>query len=161
DGWLQRWTGHAGRFPADLVLGANCMLDWLGPAAVASAADDAIDMRLHEEAEIDALQAMPRSAAPDRPERADLAALRPLSPAPPEDRNAADVISRLTFSYPFESHCMRPARLSVTDLAHDEMAGNGLGNNGEAERAKLKSSDLGYPISNLKSQTSDLKSQIS
>lgn len=162
DGWVQRWTGHAGRFPADLVLGANCMLDWLGPAAVASSADGAIDMRLHEEAEIEALKAMPRSAAPDRPERADLAALRPLTPPPPADPNATDVIARVTYRYEYSDHCTRPARVSVTDLAHDEEAwGDRKAANGAArrERDTAETSVFGSQIANLRSEIPDRQSE--
>lgn len=122
DGWQTRWAGHAGKFPADVVLDANCMLDWIGPAAVASADAHAIDFHRHVPAEIEALKAMPRSASPDRPGRDDLAALKPLAPPPPQDDNANQVIQRVTYQYPFADHCLRPARLSVTALAHDQIA---------------------------------------
>ncbi len=120
DSWVQRWTGHPGRLPADMVLSANCMLDWIGPAGVASAAQRAIAFHLHDEADIESLKAMPRSAYPDRPDRADLAALKPLSPPPPPDDKAMDVIQRVTYRYPHADRCSRPARLSVTALTREQ-----------------------------------------
>src|SRR5437870_13167856 len=33
--WTARWSGHIGPIPADDVVGATCMLDWLGPVAAA------------------------------------------------------------------------------------------------------------------------------
>ena len=35
ESWDARWTNHAGPIPADEVVGARCMLDWLGPVASA------------------------------------------------------------------------------------------------------------------------------
>ncbi len=34
ESWAKRWTGHAGPLPAETILDASTMLDWLGPAAV-------------------------------------------------------------------------------------------------------------------------------
>jgi ATP-dependent helicase/nuclease subunit A len=35
--WSARWAGHRGALPADVVLGASSMLDWIGPVAAVTA----------------------------------------------------------------------------------------------------------------------------
>lgn len=116
DGWGERWAGHDGAFPADAILGARCMLDWLGPVSVAAGAG-VIDVTRHSAEEVAGWQ----SAHAKRPElserQRELAEMRPLDAAPSDDSVAAGVIGRLEHRYKFDAFTRVQAAQAVTALA--------------------------------------------
>jgi ATP-dependent helicase/nuclease subunit A len=118
DEWRSRWTGHAGPLPAADVLGAGCMLDWLGPVAAATG-PAAFDVVAHDP---DAVRQWrgPRPTYERWTERqAALARLEPISPAPPPDDVARRVIGRLTAPYPFEPFTrVAASRAATRDETH-------------------------------------------
>ena len=103
--WAARWKNHRGPLPADAVLGAATMLDWVGPVAAATGAPDRSDVFLmvrHEAADVAQWRhPSARSAAPGE-RLARLARLEPLDPPPAPHPLADDVARRLTARYPFE-----------------------------------------------------------
>lgn len=119
EAWQKRWTGHAGTLPAADVLQAGCMVDWLGPVTYAAAEQHPIELRAYDAEDVVQLKAMPKSAAPQRVDFGDLAALKPLSPPPPPDPLAQAVIARVKHQYDFADRCARPAVGSVTSLTHE------------------------------------------
>ena len=103
--WAARWAGHGGPLPADAVLGATTMLDWLGPVAAATGAPDrrdVFDVTSYDAADVMAWRhpSKQASAAGDRLAR--LARLDPLDPTPPPHALAVEVSRRLTARYAFE-----------------------------------------------------------
>ncbi len=115
ESWQQRWAGHEGPLPLSNVIGAGSMLEWIGPVAVATAAQQPIAMTAYSAGEVANLMAMPREAVATDDRRKDLAALRPLDPPPPRDAVADAVIERVTFRYRHHEHCLRPATVAATD----------------------------------------------
>ena len=118
--WTQRWANHDGPLPIEAILDARTMLDWLGPAAAATAslASPPIEIIRHDE---DApLTAPPKDAQQDvaAAQLAHLADLLPLAPMPETNEVATSVIDRLTRQYAFAKLDATPASLSVTALTH-------------------------------------------
>jgi ATP-dependent exoDNAse (exonuclease V) beta subunit len=100
--WAARWSGHRGPLPADAVLGARTMLDWLGPVAAATKAADVFEVRVHDPADVQAWRhpSQRGGAAGERLRR--LANLEPLDPPPGPHPVADEAIRRLTTRYAFE-----------------------------------------------------------
>jgi ATP-dependent helicase/nuclease subunit A len=116
--WEALWSTHEGRFPPGDVVGASCMLDWLGPVAAAMKQRDIEPIRVisHSVEEVKGWPT-PESLRPSEGERQRrLAQLQPLDPAPAPDKTAADVIARLTVKYAFESFTKIPAVEAATTL---------------------------------------------
>lgn len=123
ESWRNRWADHAGAFPPEMVLGARCILDWLGPAAAASTggAGEIIRIALHPAEEVASWQ----SAHSKRPiltaKQTELAQLKPLAEPPPAA--AGEVIDRLQFRYPFDDFTRLAAADAVTRReGHDAAA---------------------------------------
>ena len=114
--WAARWSGHEGPLPADAVLGARSMLDWLGPVAAATAPPRGEVFRVTSYSAADVLTwRHPSRRQPEWTEaQARLARLEPSDPAPPRNAAADEVISRLTWSYPPRAYTGVPAALAVT-----------------------------------------------
>lgn len=116
--WRARWGGdapHAGPFPADAVLGAGCMLDWIGPVA-AAAGPRVIEVHAHDAAEVLAFTTPAKQRPTLSAEQQRMAALEPLDPPPPAmDPVAQDVIDRLTSTYPYQPFAELPAAVAMTD----------------------------------------------
>jgi ATP-dependent helicase/nuclease subunit A len=120
DEWKALWRNHSGPLPADAVIGADTMLDWIGPAAAAIAGSGrpAFQVTMHTEEEVkdrilDDLGATPALS----PKQAALAALKPLDPPPPASPIADEVIRRLAWRYPFEAIAALRAAIAATDHA--------------------------------------------
>jgi ATP-dependent helicase/nuclease subunit A len=118
DAWKQAWSGHAGPLPESAVVGARTLLDWLGPvwAAEADTSAPCLELQVHSASALDAdrpgQRRAARSAVMD-----DICALRPVGPERAPQGEAATVVQRLGFVYPFESAVARPAVTRVTALA--------------------------------------------
>jgi ATP-dependent helicase/nuclease subunit A len=118
--WQALWRNHSGPLPADAVIGANTMLDWIGPAAAAIAGSGrpAFEVTMHTAEEVkdrilDDLGATPALS----PRQAALAALKPLDPPPPASPVTDELIRRLAWRYPFEAMAGLPAAIAATDHA--------------------------------------------
>ncbi|HXE55998.1 MAG TPA: PD-(D/E)XK nuclease family protein, partial [Tepidisphaeraceae bacterium] len=117
--WKNRWSDHAGAFPSDAILGARCMLDWLGPVAAATARSSGpvFDVVIHPAQEIATWQASHARRPTLTPRQEQLARLEPIVPAPPKSAEADQIIRRLEFVYPFEPFTRLAAVDAVTRLA--------------------------------------------
>ena len=103
--WAARWSGHAGPLPADAVLGATTMLDWLGPVAAAAGAPDRSDVfrvTAHDAIDVAAWRHPSQRASGSNERLERLARLEPLDPPPPPHPVADEAARRLTAAYPFE-----------------------------------------------------------
>ena len=115
-GWPAKWSGHAGPFPDEMVLGAKCVLDWLGPTAAATSAagGEVIRIEQHTAAEVASWQAAHSKRPVLSDAQARLAALRPLEAVPAATPAAREAIERLEFEYPFAPFTQIPAARAVT-----------------------------------------------
>jgi ATP-dependent helicase/nuclease subunit A len=114
ESWEARWTGHLGPIPADEVISARCMLDWVGPvaAAIRTAASAPVQIIPHTAEEV-AGWPSPEKLRPAAGERvATLARLEPLRGAE-ADPAANEIIARLTTPY---------AHRAFTELAASQAA---------------------------------------
>ncbi|MGB7158174.1 MAG: 3'-5' exonuclease, partial [Tepidisphaeraceae bacterium] len=129
DTWSMRWSGHRGPLPADAVLGANTMLDWIGPVAAATASDDStIALTRHTPDEVAAWPNPEELRPKPSPRLQQLVDLIPLDPAPPPNAQAHAIIRRLTFTRDHEPFADVSATASVSDLSkHGRAAPGGTG----------------------------------
>jgi ATP-dependent helicase/nuclease subunit A len=108
-GWGPRWSNHVGPLPAEEILGASSMLDWIGPVSAAAANCFAVFPHTAEQV------AGPKRGGNHRTEvNPRLAALQPLESAGPPTDAAQRVIARLETEYPFAKFTKIPAAQSVT-----------------------------------------------
>ncbi|HSI36435.1 MAG TPA: helicase-exonuclease AddAB subunit AddA [Tepidisphaeraceae bacterium] len=99
EAWQTAWTGHPGPMPAADVQAAGTTLDWLGPVAAMTAADNALAVTPHTADEV-ARWTGPELRRPTlTAEQEHLARLEPLSPAPPMTAEADAIVHRLTARY--------------------------------------------------------------
>jgi ATP-dependent helicase/nuclease subunit A len=113
ESWRARWTGHEGAMPADAVLGAMSMLDWLGPVAAMS---DAMQIVAHNSEEVRDWPSPESLRATEGERQQRLARLEPLSPAPARDVVADEIIARLTTPYRFDAFTRLAAVEAATAL---------------------------------------------
>lgn len=118
ESWAARWGGHVGPIPADEVVGARSMLDWLGPVACALHSPGSTPIRIIQHSSTDvAGWPNPEKLRADEGARiARLAELQPLKPAPAEDAAAKKIIDHLKWQYPFERFANLAATESATGL---------------------------------------------
>jgi ATP-dependent helicase/nuclease subunit A len=117
--WRDQWATHRGPLPAERILGALTMLDWLGPAAAAiegARSADRIEITWHDETQISqwTTAAVKRREMSDEMRR--LARLEPLAPAPATHPDAEQVRRRLTDGYRFREFTQLSAVQSVGSL---------------------------------------------
>jgi ATP-dependent helicase/nuclease subunit A len=119
DGWSSKWAAHAGPFPDDMVLGAKCLLEWLGPVAAAAsgAGDPIIHITAHSAEEVASWQALHGRRPTLSAEQSALADLQPLEPPPAGNEDARQTIDRLTYRYAFEPFTTLADAESVTGRA--------------------------------------------
>jgi ATP-dependent helicase/nuclease subunit A len=117
--WSSKWAGHGGPFPDDMVLGARCLLDWLGPVAAAAsgAGDEIVRTTSHSAAEVASWQASHGRRPTLSARQSALADLRPIEPAPVQNVEAQQAIDRLTYQYPFAPFAALGAAEAVTSRA--------------------------------------------
>ena len=122
-GRCEKWTAshgtRIGPLPADMVLAANTMLDWIGSAAAAmrGGGDNGIETITHDAAEISAWIASPTGKRGLSPAQQSLAGLNPLTPPPSADPVADAVIERLEYQYAFAPFANLRAAIAVTEWA--------------------------------------------
>ncbi len=117
--WSEQWSHHSGPLPAERILGSKTMLDWIGPAAAAiagSGAKDRIEVKWHNEAEVEQWSISAARRHPPSEEFEKLANLAPLNPTPVMHPDAAEVQKRLAFQYPYIAYTQLPAVQSVGAL---------------------------------------------
>lgn len=118
--WAARWNGHRGPLPADIVLGARTMLDWVGPIAAATSvggASEVFDVTAHDAAEVAGWRHPSQTANfPDkRLER--LARLEPINPPPAPHPLAEEVARRITTRYAYEPFPRAAAAQAMAEAA--------------------------------------------
>ncbi|HSV16608.1 MAG TPA: helicase-exonuclease AddAB subunit AddA, partial [Tepidisphaeraceae bacterium] len=116
DKWTTQWANHEGPLPAEAVLGARAMLDWIGPvsAVLARASTQTFELHAHTLEEVYAWSAAQQTSSGLTPAQAALAALRPLDPPPAESAAAREVIDRVSAPYAFTAFTKLRAAQSVT-----------------------------------------------
>ena len=114
--WEARWSTHRGAMPAETILSAKCMLDWIGPAAAAAAGagEPIIQLTQPSPEQIASWQAEHARRPALSTRQAELAALTPLDSPPASDPAADEVIGRLQYRYPFEPLTRLAATAAVT-----------------------------------------------
>ena len=113
--WGTRWANHTGPMPAQEVLAADRMLDWIGPAVAMIGGDQSFRVTAHSAEEV----GFWKSAEFKRPslsaQQEKLARLERLNPAPPADERATRLIESLGSAYPHPQATRLQAARSVTD----------------------------------------------
>jgi ATP-dependent helicase/nuclease subunit A len=114
--WAARWARHEGPLPADVVLGARTVLDWVGPVAAATAPprDEIFRVTAYAAEDVLAWHHPSRRAAPWTEAQQRMARLEPLDPPPPPHPLAEEVSRRLADSYAFRPYTAVAAAVSVT-----------------------------------------------
>jgi ATP-dependent helicase/nuclease subunit A len=113
DKWTGQWAQHSGPLPTEMILSARTMLQWIGPAAVASGSS-AFEIHSHSIDEI-AAWLTEHTHQPTVPIH--LSELRRLNPPPPPSPASEQIIDRVCHPYPFEEIAKIAAAQSVTSLA--------------------------------------------
>ena len=123
--WAARWKGHAGALPADAVLGATTMLDWVGPVAAATAGgrEEVFEVTFHGAAEVAAWRHPSQAPKGDGGRAAALARLEPLDPPPAPNAVADEVARRLTQTYPHAAATRGAAARAMTETGPRKGAG--------------------------------------
>ena len=133
--WATKWAAQTGAFPNDMVLGAKCLLDWLGPTAVVASTDAGeavIEITQHSAEEVASWQAAHSKRPVLSAAQARLAALEPIDPAPAITPEAGETIARLEFEYPYEGFAQHAAVEAVT--ARSKQPGPSIGSQKVATR---------------------------
>ena len=115
--WKDQYGSHKDALPADAVLSAGSMLDWIGPVAAAFTGEGTHDFEviLHAADEIEEWSLSGSVDASLTPEQARYAALKPLDIAPPPNAIADAVIQRLAYVYPYREVSEFRAAMPVTE----------------------------------------------
>ncbi len=127
ESWASQWTGHRGKMPAEDVLGARSMLDWLG--AVAAMSNGVLEMTVHGAEQVAAWPVQEKSVM-----AAEIAELKPLSPEPEKSAEVEDLVARLSFRYPQQKLAETAATQSVTSAAKGDWRPQGISAGGEVDR---------------------------
>jgi ATP-dependent helicase/nuclease subunit A len=118
DQWAGKFAGRSGAFSTEEILGANSMLDWLGPAQ-AACGSGVLELTVHSSDEMKAWPAAANALVAASDARADLAELKPLSPPPAADAKAAEIIARLELEYPRQAMTTLAATIAATAVAEE------------------------------------------
>jgi ATP-dependent helicase/nuclease subunit A len=113
--WITRWSKHPGPLPAEDVLAAGSMLDWVGPAVAMIGGEQSFEVAQHSPDEVAAWTTADLKRPSLTPLQERLARLEPLNPAPPPDQRAADLMASLIAAYPHAAASRQEAARSVTD----------------------------------------------
>jgi ATP-dependent helicase/nuclease subunit A len=113
--WITRWSAHAGPLPAEDILSATSMLDWVGPAVAMIGGEQSFHVTQHAPEEVATWTGADLKRPTLSPQQEKLARLKPLNPAPPHDDRAAQLIASLTAPYPHAAASQLEAARSVTD----------------------------------------------
>jgi ATP-dependent helicase/nuclease subunit A len=121
DQWRSRWNTHTGPMPADAILGARTMLDWIGPVAAAMQGAGKIEIEFipHAGDEVAAWPDPQQLRPPVTPRQAAMSRLLPLDPPPPHDAAADAIIQRLTTPYAHAPFAALPASVAVSALTKE------------------------------------------
>ncbi len=93
--WRDRWSDHVGALPADVVIDARTVLDWLGPVAASAAKPcEILQLTTHPSAEVFGWT-LPAAGRQGTPRLTAAARREPLDPSPAPDESAEMVIVAL------------------------------------------------------------------
>jgi ATP-dependent helicase/nuclease subunit A len=119
DKWRQQWAGHSGPLPAEEVLSARTVLDWVGP--VAAIVPDQFEVQMHAPRELEGwMSSLPSANALTelQKEMADLQPLVPVPEIPVEAEGILEgILAGLNGKYAFGDVADRAAAVSVTGLS--------------------------------------------
>jgi ATP-dependent helicase/nuclease subunit A len=118
--WRTLWGAHPGPLPAETILSASTMLEWIGPAIAGPGS--AFELTMHTAEDVHDVAVEAEGAAKLTPQQAALAALKPLTPEPPPSAVADEVIRRLTYQYPHAAFSNLRAAVAVTELGREHVA---------------------------------------
>ena len=113
--WETRWANFLGPMPAEDVLAAGTMLDWIGPAVRMIGDDAAFAVTEHSAEEVATWTTADLRRPGMTAEQERLARLEPLDPPPAKDDRAAELVRALTTAYPHAAASKAEAARSVTD----------------------------------------------
>jgi ATP-dependent helicase/nuclease subunit A len=125
--WATRWQSHAGPMPADDVLAATTMLDWLGPVVSMLGDTAAFQVTPHSPEEVATWTGADLKRPTLTPLQEKIAKLEPLTPPPPADHRATKLIDFLTQPYPHKAASHQEAARSVTDWTKSPATSSELG----------------------------------
>jgi ATP-dependent helicase/nuclease subunit A len=135
DDWRSRWARHCGAMPAEFVLSASCMLDWLGPVAAAMEHEAQLGFSIisHTAAEV-ATWPNPEEMRPALSARQkSMARLEPLDPEPPANSDADHIVRRLVTPYAHQPFTTVSATVAATELSkHGRETSRGNSGSGAA-----------------------------
>jgi ATP-dependent helicase/nuclease subunit A len=120
--WASRWANVPGPLPPEDVLGASCMLDWVGPAVAMIGREDAFATTVHSPEEVAQWTGAELRRPGLSPWQQRLANLEPLQPAPAADERARRIVESLTAAYPHAAASHLEAARSVTDWSKTRRA---------------------------------------
>lgn len=145
DQWQSLYVGRAGALPAETVLGAGSMLDWVGPVAASLSGKEGTFFQIVQHSPEDVHEWKPIEPTASRLSRSQemMAHLAPLSPAPPADAVADGVVQRLTRVYDRAPYTKLVAQLSVTAWAKH---GKPMPMLGDAEEPKAAAAERALPL---------------
>jgi ATP-dependent helicase/nuclease subunit A len=117
--WLTQWQDRSGPLPADVVLGARTMLDWIGPVEAMSVhvPPPIFKITIHTAEEVRAWPNPRAKRAGFNALQTAMANLELCHPPPLVNEEAQQVINRFEARYQFEPFALQAATASVTSLA--------------------------------------------
>jgi ATP-dependent helicase/nuclease subunit A len=113
DRWTLRWADHNGSIPAESVLAARNVLDWIGPVAILTGG---FAIHPHTAEEVAGWSIADTRAPKMSADQLAMAALKPIGPVPVMSRAVQSVIDRLGQKYDHADAALTPAAASVTSL---------------------------------------------
>ena len=117
--WSNKWASHVGPFPGDMVLGAKCLLDWLGPTA-AGAGEEVLRITQHTAEEVAAWQLRMESGRRCRRSKRRWPSFGRSIPAPLAHRSARRSSNGCRLSIPSRRLLRVPAAEAVTSRSNPE-----------------------------------------
>lgn len=124
--WRDRWSDHRGPLPADMIVNASSLLDWLGPVASCppGAGGEFMRVTVHAPGDV-AKWAAPVEGAPDQQAEERLAQVAAMQRIEGASSSAAveAVLERVTFQYPFAAVSRERASRAVSEVAGEARVG--------------------------------------
>lgn len=148
DKWAARWSGHEGPLPADEVLAARTLLDWIGPvwAATRAGGVPVFETTAHPSAEVAAWEHPGKRWTEWSERQQRLAELRPIDPEPESDALTDEVFARITAPHRF-------ARFTAQEASRAMGSGDGRADSVTLAQSALLSESMGPSADELGAAT--------
>ena len=118
--WSADYAGHQGALPTEAILSSDNPMDWLGPVQ-AACGNKTLDLTVHTEEEVRSWGVEKVRTEEQTARLAELAALKPLAPAPVVDDEAAAVIARFEMAYSYVKYTRLPAATPATSYEYPDV----------------------------------------